>query len=111
MQITPGAVKDWQRATGQRCRFNGMLFDPRLNIEIGTWYLSKAVATWQDYRDSDVLALAQYNAGPSRAREWRPKDPREELELSRISFPSTREYIKRVRHHWRTFERDDRNGE
>jgi len=104
MQITRGAVTDWERETGQRCRCNGMLFDPRLNIEIGTWYIGKAVTAWSKHRDGEVLALAQYNAGAGKARDWAPADPRDGVELDRIRFASTREYIRRVIHHWQVFE-------
>lgn len=96
MQITAGAVADWERGTGKKCRLRGLLFDPRLNIEIGTWYLGRALARWREHRDSDVLALAQYNAGATNAARWSPKDPREEVSLRSISFPPTREYIRTV---------------
>lgn len=106
MQITKGAVEDWERHTGQHCPLPGLLFDPRLNIEIGTWYLGRAVGSWRQHRDRDVLALAQYNAGRQNALKWAPKDPREEVHLSRISFPSTREYIRVVLANWQRFEQE-----
>ena len=108
MQITEGAVKDWERLTGRRCRLRGLLFDPRLNIEIGSWYLGKAMARWREYRDADVLALAQYNAGEQTVseRNWAPKDPREQVRLAAVDFPSTRQYIVRVRERWRQLERE-----
>jgi len=106
MQITTGAMRDWEEQTAQRCRLPGLLFDPRLNIEVGTWYLGKAQAKWRDYRDGDALALAQYNAGARNATRWAPEDPREAVRLDGISFPSTREYIRRVRQYRRSFERE-----
>lgn len=111
MQITDGAVQDWEDHTGRRCPLRGLLFDPRLNIEIGTWYLGHASARWQDYRDAEVLILAQYNAGPSRAAAWSPADPQERLSLDSISFPSTREYIRIVREYSRKFEKEHRRRE
>lgn len=111
MQITDGAVQDWESHTGRRCPLRGLLFDPRLNIEIGTWYLGHASARWHDYRDAEVLILAQYNAGPSKAAEWSPADPQEPLSLDRISFPSTREYIRIVREFSRKFEKEHRRRE
>ncbi|MBT3375618.1 MAG: lytic transglycosylase domain-containing protein [Lentisphaerae bacterium] len=105
------AVADWERVTGQRCPFDGLLFDPRLNIEIGTWYLARALNQWQGYRDREVLALAQYNAGRTNAREWAPKDKRETVRRSSISFDSTREYISKVLEARKMFERESLNGE
>ncbi|OPZ25059.1 MAG: Soluble lytic murein transglycosylase precursor [Lentisphaerae bacterium ADurb.BinA184] len=95
MQVTGPAVADWERATGNRCRFRGKLFDARLNIEVGTWYLARALRRWSRYRDAEVLALAEYNAGYSRARKWAPADPREPA-LPAVAFPSTRTYISNV---------------
>ncbi len=95
MQLMPGAVQDWERHTGQACRHRGLLFDPRLNIEIGTWYLGRALKRWHDTEDLEILALAQYNAGPSRAIEWNASETAEKG-VDRVRFPSTREYITSV---------------
>lgn len=105
------AVADWERVTGQRCPFGGLLFDPKLNIEIGTWYLGQAMRQWHDYRDREVLALAQYNAGRTNAKKWAPKDKRETVRRSKISFSSTREYISKVLEARKMFEREPLNGE
>ena len=105
MQITDGAVLDWERHTGLRRPNRGGLFDPRLNVEIGTWYLARAVRAWQEYRDRDVLALAQYNAGRGNALKWAPENPREKA-LDRVRFPSTREYIVSVLKYRTSFERE-----
>jgi soluble lytic murein transglycosylase len=95
MQITDGAVRDWERVTGQRAPARGMLYDPRLNIEIGTWYLAAALRRWQAHPDAEVLALAQYNAGIRHALKWASPDPAEPS-LERIRFPGTRQYIVQV---------------
>jgi soluble lytic murein transglycosylase len=104
MQITDHVVQDWERWSGERCAAKGMLFDPRLNIEIGTWYLALALKRWRGYRDVEMLALAQYNAGPANAGRWAPKDPRERV-LNRIRFPMTREYILKVLEYRLMYER------
>ncbi len=95
MQIMPAVVIDWERGTGRRCIHPGLLFRPALNIEIGTWYLARALRNWREYRNAEALALAEYNAGRSRARAWAPADKNAEV-LPSIGFQSTREYIKNV---------------
>ncbi len=105
MQITDGAVKDWQAAFGGTMPNRAMCFDPGLNIEIGTWYLARAMRTWKQYRSADILALAEYNAGGSRAREWAPPNPQVELTLAGIRLPGTRDYIAKVKQKWHEFER------
>lgn len=111
MQITRGAVTDWERATGRRCPFQGMLFNPRLNIEIGTWYLARAFRRWRDYGDDAVvLALAEYNAGYSNARKWVPVQDSANA-LDEIRFPGTRQYIVNVLRYRDTFQREASSGE
>ena len=58
MQITPGALADFNAAAGRSYTFEQM-FDPYLNIEVGTWYFATRVAKTRNTN----LALAAYNAG------------------------------------------------
>jgi soluble lytic murein transglycosylase len=95
MQLTSLAVRDWEVACGTVCRHPGLLFDPRLNIEIGSWYLARALRRWGEYREAEVLALAEYNAGRTRALAWAPPSRSGEA-LPRVRFPSTRDYISNV---------------
>ena len=46
------------------------LFDPKTNLEAGTWYLRRAIEHWQNQADPIPFALAEYNAGASRAQRW-----------------------------------------
>jgi soluble lytic murein transglycosylase len=104
MQITAGAVTDWRVWSGAARPSRHQCFDPGLNIEIGTWYLARAMRAWQAYRSADILALAEYNAGGSRARRWAPTQPQVELPVTAVSLSSTRDYISQVRRRWHDFE-------
>ncbi len=95
MQIKEAVAKDWSRHTGRGYGAKGLLFDPRLNIEIGTWYLGRGLERWREYRHHVVLALAQYNAGPSTVTKWVPESMNADP-LEKISYPGTRQYIKKV---------------
>ena len=54
MQIMPDkAVSDWARKHRRPDPPKGSLFTPRLNIEIGTWYLSRALRRWNSYKDAE----------------------------------------------------------
>ena len=98
MQITDGAVADWQRLQKKDKKPSRKdLFKPELNIEIGTWYLSWTSGHWKDYKAAELLQLAEYNAGYTRVNTlWKPKNPQDDLALEKISFPSTRDYIRQV---------------
>ena len=95
MQITQGAIEDWQLLNKQAARND--LFKPELNIEIGTWYLSWTGNHWQNYKAREILQLAEYNAGYNRVSKlWKPDSPEQDLPLDKISFPGTRDYIKQI---------------
>ena len=66
--------------------------DPALNIEIGSWYLGRALRNWQGYKDQVALALCEYNAGRKNALAWKPKDKNGTV-IGNITYKSTREYV------------------
>mgnify|MGYP006088328081 CR=1 FL=1 len=107
MQITEGAAKDWERGTGKSFGSPGSLFRPKLNVEIGTWYLAQGYRKWQGHDEVLTLSLAYYNAGPSRAQEWADAAGEKKI-IDTIPFSSTRQYISHVMQHFRTFSRERR---
>jgi soluble lytic murein transglycosylase len=109
MQLTLPAVRDWETMTGGNCRHPGLLFDPRLNIEVGSWYLSRALRRWGDYRDAEVMALAEYNAGRARALEWAPESVGDPA-LGRVRFPGTKDYIRNVMRYCENYEQGARQS-
>jgi soluble lytic murein transglycosylase len=92
MQITPNAARDWCTAHGVEYRFRGMLSDPRFNIEVGTWYLARGLKRWQGFKDAEVMALVEYNAGRKRALDWAPEEPGGNA-LDNVEISSTKAYI------------------
>ena len=74
--------------------------DPEYNIRLGTYYFNSLL---NDYREIYPFAIAAYNAGPKRVKQWRKLngDPSKEkidyinwIEL--IKFEETRNYVQRV---------------
>ncbi|OGV49468.1 MAG: hypothetical protein A2X49_00805 [Lentisphaerae bacterium GWF2_52_8] len=96
MQVMPSAAvldwADWNRISPP-CR--GILFNPSVNIDIGAWYLSRALRKWKDYKNCEALALCEYNAGPGKAKDWAPPSLDGDL-ISRIGIESTREYVTAI---------------
>lgn len=101
MQITEGAADDWIKANKIENFDATDLFDPKTNIEIGTWYLSQALQRWKDKEDPIPFALAEYNAGRGRVDRWMKETnlgkeaTADDLRTS-ISFPGTLKYIETI---------------
>lgn len=64
------------------------------NVSLGTYYLRHVLDTLDGH---PVLASAAYNAGPGRARAWRPDAVMEgAVYAETIPFNETRDYVKKV---------------
>ena len=107
MQITDAASREWVKSEKIASFAPGDLFDPKVNLEAGSWLLARALRRYQDRDDPLPFALAEYNAGRSRAARWAgAKDDGEtgpssagasSRELrAKINIPSTRHYIDTV---------------
>ncbi len=94
MQITAGAWSDYARIRKRPISGPGVMHDPALNIEVGTWYLARGLRQWASHPDAELLALIHYNAGPSRARDMAHKHVK--FVIDDISIHSTRGYIRQV---------------
>ncbi len=81
----------------------GMLYDPETNIRYGTYYLSRLFRQFGSWE----LALAAYNAGPTRVSEWLEDSALSDGEggLAEIPFDETEQYVKRVMKAWDTYDR------
>ena len=71
------------------------LYNVNTNIKYGTWYLSELQT---EFEGNEVLALAAYNAGRGNVYEWMEKYHWNInfKDYTKIPFPETREYVKRV---------------
>lgn len=103
MQVLPeGAVADWARNRRVKRPGASQLCDPVLNLEIGCWYLARGMRRWRGYRAQTELALAQYNAGESRADRWKPASL-DGTVVDRIGIGSTRQYVTRIMKRYRKY--------
>ena len=98
MQVTEPAAADWVQATGVETFVPGDLLDPKTNIEVGTWYLGRALRHWSGQQDPLPFALGEYNAGRSRVKRWSGGEQVSADELdAAMDIPGTRAYIAAVR--------------
>ena len=92
MQIIPDTAA-W--IAGKKGVKNYNLRNPEQNVEFGTWYLDY---THREFGNNTMLALASYNAGPGRVKQWvnsfGVNDPEEFIE--RIPYDETRGYVRQV---------------
>ena len=94
-QVLPSTGRQLARQEGIRRFSASMLFQPPVNLRLGTMYLKRLLDQWDGKWEP---ALASYNAGKSRVDEWITwngyEDPAEFVET--IPFTETREYVQAV---------------
>jgi len=90
-------------ATARLMAPTGDLEDPGFNIELGTRFLAGLMREFNDPR----LALAAYNAGPNRVRQWLSTRRSDDIEafVEQIPFDETRLYVKKVVLSWDEYRR------
>lgn len=97
MQLLPATAREvagWEKMTGfQTIR----LFQPEVNIQLGTRYLNHINAY---LGDNHMLMVGAYNGGPNAMKRWSSAsaymltDP--DMFVERIPYEQTRDYIKKV---------------
>jgi soluble lytic murein transglycosylase len=103
MQLMPATARPMAEHRGLVFAGGELLDDPGANLEIGTAFLAGLVREFKDAR----LALAAYNAGPARVRQWWQARRNSDLEawVEQIPFDETRQYVKRVMFSWEEYRR------
>ncbi len=99
MQLLPGTAKETARKHDIPYA-ELSLTQPSYNVRLGSLYLARQI---QNFNGSYVQAIAAYNAGPRRVREWvgdfgLPGNTPEEAVnwIEKIPYSETRNYVQRV---------------
>ncbi|HSQ82246.1 MAG TPA: transglycosylase SLT domain-containing protein [Casimicrobiaceae bacterium] len=95
MQLMPGTARWIARQLARDDYTPARISNVDLNTQFGAFYFKY----WQDRLESlPALAAAAYNAGPRRAKAWRPASGALEgaIWVETIPFNETRDYVKRV---------------
>lgn len=107
MQVSEKAANEWARENKIENFRVEELFDPKKNLEAGSWYLQRALKHWEEQQDSVPFALAEYNAGASRAQRWAGGAPGQPMPadefLRNIDFPNTRNYVDSIIERYRFY--------
>jgi soluble lytic murein transglycosylase len=100
MQVTPEAGRDTAKRFGVSYDWDKLVSDPVYNTQMGAAELSALVS---EYKGSEIMIFAGYNAGRGRVRDWvkaygDPRDPNVDPVdwVERIPFSETRNYVQRV---------------
>jgi soluble lytic murein transglycosylase len=94
MQLMPATARWVARKLGLKNWRWSRVTDIDMNVDLGTYYLRYVL---DELDGSTVLASAAYNAGPNRARQWRPDDAVEgAIFAESIPFTETRNYVTKV---------------
>ncbi|MBC6413756.1 MAG: lytic transglycosylase domain-containing protein [Chromatiales bacterium] len=95
MQLMPATAAKTAKRLGLKHPSTWALLKPKLNIQLGSHYLNRVYLLnnrkWE-------LALASYNAGYHRVKQWQAKAPVDDADIwiETIPFTETRRYVRAV---------------
>ena len=103
MQLMPDTARLVAAAAGIPLVESAGLWEPPVNIALGTQYLAELRARFHE----PLLVVASYNAGPHRVQRWLAARSPADLEefVDQIPFDETRAFVKRVYTSWHHYRR------
>jgi soluble lytic murein transglycosylase len=104
MQLLPSTAARVASRIGMPAPSNEKLFDPEINLTLGTQYLKDLL---QRYSNSWFKAIAAYNAGEAAVDRWEKEIITDDIEefVERIPYLETRGYVKLVMRNHRIYKR------
>jgi len=95
MQLMPRTAKYVAKKHGLESPDQQALVVPELNIQLGATYLADLLKRFEGQK---AVAIAAYNAGPSRVHQWESRVPfaRSDIWIELIPFEETRQYVQQV---------------
>ena len=98
MQLMPSTY-EWLAEINGEIAFTSALYEPEVNIKYGTYYLQylySKFGTWEK-------ALIAYNWGEGRLQNYIEENGYEDGDYAEIPVKETRNYVKKVLHHWEKY--------
>jgi soluble lytic murein transglycosylase len=104
MQLLPSTAARVAKQIGMPPPSNEQLFQPEINLTLGTQYLKDLL---QRYSNDWFKAIAAYNAGESAVDRWEKELLTDDVEefVERIPYLETRGYVKLVMRNHRIYKR------
>ena len=101
MQLSRSTGEDWAKAEKIETFIFSDLFDPKTNLDVGTWSLKRAMVRWKGKVNPVPFALADWFAGAPAVDRWveasgRGEDAQAEDLLLAINIPEVRQSIREI---------------
>ncbi|MGR8930156.1 MAG: transglycosylase SLT domain-containing protein [Gammaproteobacteria bacterium] len=95
MQLMPKTAQRLAGELKERWRNDYNLLLPAINIKYGSYYFKKL---FDRYNGHYAMAIAAYNAGPSRVKQWLPQEGSmpADIWIETIPYKETRAYVSSV---------------
>ena len=96
MQLMPATARQTARKNGIRYRGSRDLYEPEVNVSLGSRYYREMLERFDNNR---ILATAAYNAGPHRVQRWLEETGGQlpfDAWIETIPFRETRNYVQNV---------------
>lgn len=100
MQLMPQTASEVKNAYGIASSDQNYLYNPKINVQLGSLYFSKL----KKINDgSEFYAVLSYNGGLGMVKSWRDKLTYQDRDdfLEQVPYPETQDYLKKVyRAYW-----------
>jgi len=95
MQVMPETASWAAQQIGLQNFHENQLYQPEINLQIGTWYLNHL---FEEFKGNKITGLAAYNAGYGNVHAWvgTGQWSGTMADLQRIPFPETQLYLRAV---------------
>lgn len=102
MQIIPSTGKWAAEELEIEAYEDNDLYNPDINIKIGSWYLKKLD---KEFTGNQDLVLAAYNGGSGNVRKWLKNEEysSDGINLEKIPFKETENYLKKVENNYEIY--------
>lgn len=98
MQIMPATGSAVAKKLGVDNFNSQMLFQPKLNVRFGTWYMKQLMERFKHISQVEYIVSGAYNSGPDPVERWIEKYGVKDIDefIEDIPYKETRNHIKKV---------------